>query len=120
MAEEDAQGALAAAKCYNATATIPRLGFTYIDDASFTQRQRQQFEGKKCCCHLYILRNTSGDIPTDKQTREDFLVKTDSEVAELIHATIAQLGPPIQVVFKNQQCLDCSEIGDARLMSRSD
>lgn len=54
----------------------------------------------------------------DKDIREDFMVKTDEEVAALIHNAIQGLGDPIQVVFKNQKCQACSEVGDARLMSR--
>ena len=95
---EDSKGAVAAAREFNQFAVIPQLGFTYIDDNSFTKRQREKFE--------------------DKSVRDDFMVKTDREVSHLIHATIASLGPPMKVIFNDQRCLDCSEIGDSRLMSR--
>ena len=45
--QDDAQGALAAAKVHNATAKIPVLGYTFLDDPTLTRRQRKKFEGAK-------------------------------------------------------------------------
>jgi hypothetical protein len=44
--EDDAQGALAAAKLFNPSAKIPVLGYTFLDDPTLTWRQRKRFEGK--------------------------------------------------------------------------
>ena len=39
-------------------------------------------------------------------------MKTDSEVRETLTSLLAQLGPPVQVVFNTSRCLDCSIVGD--------
>ena len=70
---------------------------------------------------------------SDPQIRSDFLVLSGPEVSSLVLATVAALPDPVQVlkcnkilnlirrifypvqvVFKNQMCLDCGQRGDAR------
>ena len=110
------KGALAAARQFNPKAYPPVLGFTYIDDASWTANQRKRFE-------------------SNQTLREDFLVKTDDEVRSAVFGKISLLRDPVQgnkvnnswlshspsllwtlVVFKNHYCLDCGATGDVRLM----
>lgn len=75
--DDDAQGALAAARAFNPKAEPPVLGFTYIDDASLTANQKRRFEKAE-------------------SLREDFLIKTDDEVREAIFEEIAGLKAPVQ------------------------
>lgn len=70
--EDDAQGALAAARQFNPHADPPILGYTFIDDASLTLNQRRRFE----------------KAPS---LRDDFLVKNDDEVRRDIFRTISTL-----------------------------
>lgn len=42
---DDAQGALAAAKEFNPSAEVTVLGYTYVQDPSLTERQREIFQG---------------------------------------------------------------------------
>ena len=70
------QGALAAARQFNSRADPPTLGYTYIDDASLTVNQRKRFE-------------------KEVSLREDFLVKTDTEVQKDVFQVISTLKEPI-------------------------
>lgn len=74
--EDDAQGALAAARQFNPRVDPPILGFTYIDDASFTLNQRKRFQ-------------------REPSLREDFLIKTDDEARRDIFRTISSLKDPM-------------------------
>ena len=74
--EDDAQGALAAARQFNPRANPPILGYTYIEDASLTLNQRKRFE-------------------KEPGLRHDFLVKTDVEVRSEVFRNIATLKEPI-------------------------
>ena len=73
--EDDAQGALAAARQFNPKAQLPILGFTYIDDVSLTLNQKKRFV------------NTPS-------LRDDFLVKTDWEVRRDIFWRLSKLKEP--------------------------
>jgi hypothetical protein len=42
--EDDTQGALAAAKMFNPDAQVPVLGYTYLEDPSWTKRKLICFE----------------------------------------------------------------------------
>lgn len=75
--DDDAQGALAAARAYNPKAEPPILGFTFIDDASLTSNQKRRFEKAA-------------------SLREDFHIKTDDEVRQAIFGKIASLKAPVQ------------------------
>ena len=55
----------------------PVLGFTYIDDASWTANQRKRFESLQ-------------------SLREDFMVKTDNEVRTAVFQKISILKDPVQ------------------------
>lgn len=75
--DDDAQGALAAARQFNPRAEPPVLGFTFIDDASLTANQKKRFEKAH-------------------SLREDFLVKTDNEVRKAVFQNISLLKDPVQ------------------------
>ena len=43
---------------------------------------------------------------------------TDDEVKEAIQNALGNIPEPIQVVFRTSKCLDCSQRGDERLLSK--
>ena len=47
-----------------------------------------------------------------------FNVKSDDEVKETLKEFLDQMGPPVQVVFNIHKCLDCSVVGDSRLLPK--
>ena len=67
---------MAAARQFNPRANPPILGYSYIDDASLTVNQRRRFE-------------------KEVSLREDFLVKTDTEVQRDVFLAISSLKEPI-------------------------
>ena len=54
----------------------------------------------------------------DPATRRTFNVKSDREVKETLTSLLGELGPPVQVVFNTSRCLDCSVVGDSRLLTK--
>ena len=68
---------MAAARQFNPKAHLPVLGFTYVDDATWTANQRKRFE-------------------SEQSLREDFQVKTDDEVRMAVFREISILKDPIQ------------------------
>ena len=77
--EEDVQGARHAAKtvCRDRDLDVQALGYTFLEGTPWTDRQRAQFE--------------------DDSFRNDFNVKNDEEVREVIFEAISKLPKPIQV-----------------------
>ena len=84
----------------------------YMDDPSFTEEQLQLLAG-----------------PGSADTRRMFNVLTDEEVAgykcgqcvnvplqvdSSVRTCLASLAGPVQVVWRDQRCLDCGETGDRR------
>merc|ERR1712106_548340 len=53
----------------------------------------------------------------DIETRHKMLIYTDDEVVDNIGNALGHLENSIQVIFEDQECLDCGEVGDSRLLS---
>jgi len=95
----DANGAVRAGQSFHKTAQIKLLGYRYLDDPSFTDEQRQNLE-------------------QNEETRRTFNVLTNSEIVTILKNTLDTLPSPVQVVFRDQKCVDCGEQGDRRLLSQ--
>ncbi|CAB4065683.1 unnamed protein product [Lepeophtheirus salmonis] len=92
--ENDGKGALRAALEYNAYANIQVVGYRFFEDPTISEAQRET-----------------------QKTREVFNIKTNEEVRAIIDEKLEDIRDPIQVVFHNSKCADCTEVGDIRLMS---
>ena len=91
----DCQGALEAASRFT-TLPVRHTGYRFLSDPTISAEQRDKF--------------------LDLGTRQLFNVRTDQEVAALLRAELARLGPPVQVVFRASRCRDCGAEGDPRLL----
>jgi len=91
----DCQGALEAARRFTDHQVL-HTGYRFLSDPTISAQQREKF-----LC------------PDNRQL---FNVKTDQEVAILMRELLSQVGPPVQVVFRSSQCLDCGLVGDPRLL----
>ncbi len=97
--DDDGRGAMRAALDFNAHANVQLLGYRYLDDETFSDKQKEKFL-------------------TDEASKEAFNVMTDDEVREAIADALVAVGDPVQVVFRNSRCVDCGARGDERLMSK--
>ena len=95
---QDGSGALTAAKSFHSNKEVKVIGYRYLNDSSITSDQRQL-------------------LNENIETRKTFNVLTDSEIVSLINDNLDSLPPPAQIVFRNQRCVNCGEVGDKRLLS---
>ena len=93
--EVDCQGALRAAQAYTQD-TVLHTGYRLMSDPTFSAAQRDKF--------------------CSPEERAVFNVKTDQEVAALVSQKLAEMPPPVQVVFRSNKCKDCGLVGDPRLL----
>jgi len=95
---KDGVGAVKAAQSFHKTVRLNVIGYRYLDDPCFTDEQRKA-------------------LVENVETRKMFNVLTDEEIVGSISNTLASLPAPVQVVFRDQRCVDCGEEGDRRLLS---
>lgn len=88
-----------AANTFHRNANLKVIGYRYLEDPTFTSEQRLLLEH-------------------NLETRKTFNVLTDGEIVSLLQSSIACLPTPVQVVFRDQRCVDCGETGDKRLLSQ--
>jgi len=93
----DCQGAVKAAQEFT---DIPILhtGYRFYNDPTVSAEQRDSFRSP--------------------QTRAMFNVKTDKEIQSILKENISKMEKPVQVLFNNTKCLDCSVEGDSRLLPK--
>ena len=75
------------------------LDYRYLKDPSLAEEQRRALEDSE-------------------DTRRLFNVLTDPEIVSVLQSSLSLLPDPVQVVFRDQRCLDCGEAGDRRLLSQ--
>ena len=95
----DSAGAISAGQSFHKTARLNVIGYRYLDDPCITSEQRQK-------------------LVDDADTRKTFNVLTDAEIVSTIDEALTRLPAPVQVVFRDQKCVDCGETGDKRLLSQ--
>jgi len=89
--DTDVQGARKAAQTQNIYCTLPALRYTFATPE--------------------IIAGAS------KELRKDQLrMLTKDEVREELEEVLEKLPPPVRVVFSNQMCRACGQVGDQRLM----
>ena len=94
----DARGALAAMQDFADTGTVAVLGYRYVTDQAFSDRQREI-------------------ILTDPAVREVMNVLTEAEIRDLVNNKINNIESTVRIIFRDSVCVDCGEEGDPRLMS---
>ena len=92
-------GAISAALEFDCRSNVQLLGYRYIDDETFNDKQRSKMQ-------------------KDSNSREVYNVYKDIEVKEAIENALENIEQPIQVVFRSSKCLDCNQRGDDRLFSK--
>ena len=95
----DAAGAVRAAQSFLKTASPRVVGYRYLEDPSLTKEQRRALEDSE-------------------DTRRMFNVLTDPEIVTVLQNSLSSLPASVQVVFRDQRCVDCGEAGDRRLLSQ--
>ena len=95
----DAAGAVRAAQSFLKTASPRVVGYRYLEDPSLTRDQRRALEDSE-------------------DTRRMFNVLTDPEIVTVLQTSLSSLPASVQVVFRDQRCVDCGEAGDRRLLSQ--
>ncbi len=94
------QGALEAAKAHAWENTKVRtIGFTYLDE-SIPSAVNETLRG------------------LDPEARRKMLLVDDDDVYEALRKEIESIERPIQIIFRDSQCLDCGVVGDRRLLPR--
>lgn len=93
--ESDCQGALHAAQDYVSKKPL-FTGYRFYSDPTISAQQRDSFRAE--------------------ETRNLFNIKTDEEIREILRDRLAEVGPPVQVVFNTKRCVNCSVAGDPRLL----
>ena len=96
--EADCAGAVRAAEEYSNEWPVLFTGYRFLTDPTVSPEQRGMLR--------------------DEATRLLFNIKSDKEVRNTLHENINKMGPPVQVVFNTSKCLDCSVVGDSRLLSK--
>lgn len=96
--ESDCAGAVRAGEEWSEEWPVLATGYRFFTDPTVSPEQRGMLR--------------------DEATRDLFNIKTDAQVRETIRGYLRMMGPPVQVVFKTSKCIDCSEEGDPRLLSK--
>jgi len=96
--EADCAGAVRAAEDFSDETPILFTGYRFLTDPTLNPAQR--------------------GVLSDETSRKMFNVKSDDEVKETLKEFLDQMGPPVQVVFNIHKCLDCSVVGDSRLLPK--
>ena len=94
----DARGALAAMQDFADTSKVSVVGYRYLSDQAFSEKQREI-------------------ILSDSSVREVMNVMTDVEIRDILNNKIRNIQAPVRIIFRESVCSDCGEEGDPRLMS---
>ena len=94
----DARGALAAMQDFADTCKVAVLGYRYVSDQAFSDKQRDM-----------ILSNSA--------VKEVFNVMTEAEIRDVVNNKINNIECPVRILFSDSVCVDCGEEGDPRLLS---
>ena len=93
----DARGALAAMQDFADTSKVSVVGYRYLSDQAFSDKQRDI-------------------ILSDPSVREVMNVMTDIEIRDILNNKIRSIQAPVRIIFSDSVCSDCGEEGDPRLM----
>ena len=93
----DARGALAAMQDFAETSKVAVVGYRYLSDQAFSDKQRET-------------------ILSDSSVREVMNVMTEVEIRDILNNKIRHIQSPVRIIFSDSVCEDCGEEGDPRLM----